>query len=478
MVTLAGCASVPALPSRPAVPATWHHLPPDAMPAPADLRAWWHAFGDAKLNALVDRALADNLEVAQAAARLRAARILVTHAHDAQLPALHVRTNDVINPDTSASYFLMGFDARWELPLFGAWQSAQRVAQGQAQSAQAQWQGARVSLVAEVVRRWLELRAAQRQAQTLDTMQVGWEEKRRLLEVRHRLKLASPVELARVQAELAHLEIAHADARQAITRSAQQLAVLVGQNEPDTGWLDAGPQPFLGEWHLTSAPADMLRTRPEIALAEAEVLRTAGELGLSRAEMYPRVGLGTSLQWSVNVATNRSRTRTGESIFSAGPAIDIPLFDWGRRVANAHAKDHELQAALFAYRQAVLQGVAETEIALDELEQSGQRERAASRGARAVQISADAMRRRATLGLASGLDVQDGLIEEQRAALEVITARAARGIAYVTLYKALGGAPWPASSPDPRSLTPAVAPSCRAFPCATSDLATRMEDMR
>ena len=448
LVTLAGCAVAPLPQLKPPLPETWRNAPAGVAPPHADLHGWWQALGDPALNALIDRALQDNLDVAQAAERMRAARLLNRHAHDGYLPSLHGRTNDVIDPDTTASYFVVGFDALWELPLFGAWQSTARLSQGQLDGASAALRGAQVSLVAEVSRRWIELRSAQRQAQLLTAIRDAQQEKLRLLQVREQLKLVPLLEVARAQAELARAEAALADPQQVINSSAQQLAVLVGQNEPDPQWLQPGAQPQLGEWQLTTAPADMLRARPEIQSAEAEVLRAAGELGMSRADIYPHIGLGASLQWSSNIASNY-RVHTGEAIFSYGPIIDIPLFDWGQRVANAHAKDHELRAAVLAYRQAVLQGVAEAETAMGDLEQLRGRETASQQAALALQTSMTALRKRAELNLGSNLDVQDGLIEGHRAQLEVVGAVAARDLAYVALYKALGGASMPAPALPP-----------------------------
>ncbi len=442
LVTLAGCSVAPVPQLKPPVPDTWRNAPAGVAPPTADLHGWWQALGDPQLNDLIDRALQSNLDVAQAAERMRAARLLNRHAHDPYLPSLHGRTNDVIDPDTTASYFVAGFDAVWELPLFGAWQSSKRVSQGQLDAADAAVRGAQVSLVAEVSRRWIELRSAQQQARLLSGICDALQEKLRLLKVREQLKLVSPPEVARAEAELARAQAAMAEPQQTINSSAQQLAVLLGQPEPDTQWLQPGAQPQLGEWQLTTAPADMLRARPEIASAEADVLRAAGELGMSRADIYPHIGLGTSLQWSANIAAN-DRVHTGEAIFSYGPIIDIPLFDWGQRVAAAHAKDHELRAAVLAYRQAVLQGVAEAETAMGDLEQLRGRETATQQAAQAVQSSMTALRTRATLNLSSNLDVQDGLIEDHRAELDVVSAIAARDLAYVALYKALGGAQMP-----------------------------------
>jgi len=392
--------------------------------------------------------------VAQAAERMRAARLLNRHAHDPYLPTLHGRTNDIIDPDTTASYFVVGFDALWELPLFGAWQSAKRQSQGQLDGANAALRGAQVSLVAEVSRRWIELRSAQEQARLLSAIRDALQEKLRLVQVREQLRLVPPTEVAKTQAELAHAEAALAEPQQTINASAQQLAVLLGQPEPDPAWLTPGPQPRLGQWQLTTAPADMLRARPEVASAEAEVLRAAGDLGMSRADIYPHIGLGASLQWSANIASNY-RVHTGEGIFSYGPVIDVPLFDWGQRVAAAHAKDHELRAAVYAYRQAVLQGVAEAETAMGDLEQLRTREEASRRATEALDTSMTALHKRAELNLGSNLDVQDGLIENHRAQLELVSAIAARDLAYVSLYKALGGAPVPTPpTPSPAPVAP------------------------
>ncbi len=444
LVLFAGCSVAPLPELKPSVPNTWRNgeLGPAATPQ-ADLRHWWTALGDPQLDALIERALRNNLDVAQAAERVRSARILNRHSHDGYLPALHGRTNDVINPDTSASYFLVGFDAVWELPLFGAWQSAGRQAQGQENLARAELQGARVSLVAEITRQWIELRSAQEQLRLLGAIRDAQAEKLRLLQVRQSLKLAPQLDVTHAQAELARADAALAEPQQAIIGSAQQLAVLVGQNEPDPQWLQPGPQPQLGAWQLQTAPADLLRTRPEIATAEANVLRAAGDLGLSRAAIYPNIGLGTSLQWSVNITSNYNHIHSGEGIASSGPIIDIPLFDWGQRVSLAHAKSHDLKAALLAYRQAVLQGVAEAETAMGDLHQLQARESASQQALQAVEQGGAITQKRVELRLGSPLEWQDSQLESRRAELELVSARAARDLAYVSLYKALGGAPLP-----------------------------------
>ncbi|MEN4946380.1 TolC family protein [Pseudomonas proteolytica] len=443
LLALAGCSVAPLPQLNPTVPEAWRSSRSYNEPPRPELTQWWQAFNDPELNALVSRALQKNLNVAEANERLRATRILSKHAQSPHLPTLGIKTHDAVSPDTSTSYFLIGFDAQWELPLFGAKQSADRLANGHKALVKADLQAVLVSLVAEVSSRWVELRAAQQLETTLSTIQKIQREKLELLLIREHLNLTSSSDIASARAELARSEMALTAPRQTINRTTQQLAVLVAQSEPEATWLQPGPQPKLGNWQLSSLPADLLRTRPEINSAEAQVLIAAGELGMSRADIYPHISLGTSLQWSLNIASNRKRTRTGDSILSAGPGISIPLFDWGQRVANAHAKDHQMQAAVLAYRQTVLQGVAEAEIALGNLELLRLHERSSLQALAESQKRLDALKRRASLGLLSELDMDNARIEKLQIQQQVANANAERSIAYIALYKALGGATLP-----------------------------------
>jgi outer membrane protein TolC len=254
------------------------------------------------------------------------------------------------------------------------------------------------------------------------------------------------------QASFAQAEAALAAPRQAINASAQRLAVLLGQNHPDPAWLQAAPPPELGAWGLTGTPAELLRTRPEIARAEADVLRTAGELALTHADMFPSIGLGAAMVWATDINNNRKFSTTPNGIVSLGPVIKVPLFDWGIRLAAMHAKGHELQASVLAYRQAVLQGVAEVETALGSLQQQQQREQQSMLAWQALQRVDKSVQTRVGLQLDSPLDRSESQIAADQAAVELADARADRSLAYVALFKALGGAPRPspnATSPEP-----------------------------
>lgn len=445
-VVLAGCAvKMPDL--KPPIPAQWQQARASQAPAPTDLHGWWHAFHDPALDALVDRALAHNLDVAQAVEHLRAARALQRPAHVRYWPMVKASTDQVVDPDASASYLVAGFDASWEFGLFGRTTATRREAQGQLDASAADLAAARVSLVAEVVRNWIELRTAQQQEHLLQDVADLRARQLDLITTRAHLQLAATTDVDTAQAASAQAAAALATPRQAATAAAQRLAVLLGQNHPDPAWLAAGPQPELGAWQIDGAPADLLRTRPEIAKAEANVLAAAGELGIARADRFPQLGLNASMLWATDLNNNRKRT-VSNGLVTVGPMINIPLFDWGMRAAAAHAKSHELRAAVLAYRQAVLTGVAEVETALNALAQEEQREQHQQVALRALQHADAATATRVRLHLDSPLTLADRQLAADQARLELLDTRASRGIAYVALYKALGGAPRPTPDHD------------------------------
>ncbi|MEP6899119.1 MAG: TolC family protein [Rhodanobacter sp.] len=446
LCVLAGCAApMPKL--APPVPVQWQHVIAADPAAPTDLNGWWHAFADPQLDALVERALSRNLDVAQAVERLHAVRSLHDHASQRYLPSLSASTNDVIDPDASASYFLVGFDASWELGLFGRAEGTRRESQGVLNAGIADLRSAQVSLVAEVVREWIELRTAQQQQQLL--LQIGRDRQRewQLLQVRRHLQLVASSAVDQAQAAYAQSQAALAAPRQAIDAAAQQLALLLGQNQPDPAWLQPGTPPELGGWKLDRAPADLLRTRPEIARAEADVLQAAGAEALAHADLFPRIGLGGSIDWSTSINDNHKHPTTPNAIDSFGPELNIPLFDWGIRQAARRARDHQLRASVLAYRQAVLQGVTEVETALGSVRQQQQREQHSALAWHALQRVDQAMQTRLRLRLASPYDQSESRIAAGQAALELADARAAHSLAFVALFKALGGAPLPATVP-------------------------------
>lgn len=442
---LAGCVSTPLPDLTQALPPQWTSLPAAAAPRPAG-SAWWQDFHDPQLDSLVAQALREDLDVAQALARLRAARRMDGVATAELKPQLHARTEEPIDPDASASFLVAGFDAEWELPLFGRGEATRRLSRGDLQSAQASLEQVRTATVADVARNWIELRHAQQAEQLLQRIADARQRQATLSAALVGLRLAPPATAAQAQAAQLQAQAALGEPRSANAAAAQRLAVLLARSVPDPAWSAVAPAaapgaaaPGLQIGAIDAVPADLLRRRPDIAAREAEVLRAAGELGIARADRYPSIGLGGAIHWSTNLLSHR-RTATPHEIASLGPLIDIPLFDWGQRQAQAQARGDLLQAAALAYRQCVLEAVAEVQNALTALEQQRQRVLAQQQALQALQQAADAAQARRRLGLGSDLDVATQQTAHDQAALDLLEAQRQRDLDYIALQTALGSA--------------------------------------
>ncbi|XDF34921.1 efflux transporter outer membrane subunit [Paracidovorax avenae] len=445
---LAGC-SAPDIrrPEAPALPATWTSPVPDGTAAAPEFRAWWKAFHDPALDALVDEALQKNLDLAIAAHRLREARLQAGRAAVQFRPSFGAGARTLQDIEATDSYFHASIDMVWELGLFGAADSARASAVADRDAAVADGQGARVAVVAEVVRDYLDLQAARRQLQLLDRQAALDERAARLAEVRRRTWTGATDEVAQAGVQRARTRAARAEPEQARARAAQSLAVLLDRVAPDPAW-SAGPArvPTLAPFAFSALPADLLRTRPDVQAAEAAVRKAAAEVGMARSELYPRIAITGSLLYAYNLTRNR-RT-TSDNVPAIGPTIDIPLFDWGRRRMQVDAQQEALQAAALTYQRTVRGAVAEAEGALSELAAQQNRADALAEAQPALAERVRAGGVQARLGLASEYD---GLAA-QRAALQAeaewATAQDARSLAFVALYKALGGAPLPSAPAD------------------------------
>ncbi len=296
-------------------------------------------------------------------------------------------------------------------------------------------------MIADVVRSYLDLTVAQAQQDLLMRQQAVDDRGEQLARVRQRLRLDEPGELDRLRARQAATRAATAQARENADNAARALALLLGRDGPDPTWRAYRTPPTLGTFSLQQVPADLLRHRPQILLAESEVMQAAASKGSARAAMYPRISLGGSILYAYNLTQNaRSNSDSSPSI---GPYVDIPLWDWGQRRARFHADEKQLDAALLGYRKAVLEGVSEVEGALGSLA----RQDSSIQSLRAANDAANQQVKRQVRQVQLGLSSEFDGLDTQRAALasqaDLIGAQGARVLAFASLYRALGGAPLP-----------------------------------
>ena len=437
-MALAACATQTPLPQLPSeTPAAWRNALAIAGQRQPDLSGWWRAFDDPVLDGLIDAALRDNLGVAVAGLRLRAARRLQHRSQSEFWPNLNFRIYEETAPGASTGYFEMGFDSEWEFGFFGRAQANARMAMADLNLALIDESAARVSVCAEVAKSYIELRAAQQRLRIAAELVDMRRQRVELMQVRVRTRLAAPVEADHAQIELEQARNESAEAVTAAQQAAAALAVLLGRMEPDAAWSQDGAQPQLPDVAIAQAPADLLRTRPEIRRAEQNVLRAAGELGIARADLYPKLGLVGSLISAT--ALTGDLDHPNKAVPLLGPTVQLPLWDWGRRHDVAAAREDALAASVLAYREAVLEGVAEVESALASFGEKGARLHSSASALAATEHGAATAATLKRIGLGDGLDESTAQLASAEAKLQQINARRERALAFVALYKAFGG---------------------------------------
>lgn len=471
-----GCAVGPDYRPRPVqAPADWqasHEAQGSALadsPASDDAAAlarWWHWFEDDSLTTLIDIALAQNLDVRAALARVRAARGERRAAQAGLGPRIGMgvdseRTQNPmpgLAPGLTFTQHEIGFDARWELDLFGRHKRRVEAASAAIEASQAELDAVMTILCAEVARSYWELREADRQLAIIGaSMALAGED------ARHAARLAdagigtrddaltadSRIELARAQ--LIAQELARGTAQRQIEQllgvEPGKLAVTLTPRE------QALPQ-FAPRLLLT--PAAVLRNRPDIQRAERQLAAATALKGAAIADMYPRVSIAMFFGLR-NTALSALMSIASKS-WSGGGAILQPLFDGGRLRAMVEVRDAEIESALVAYERANLAALHETENALAQW-LAAERGRDAHAAALADRGRALALaRHRQQQGIIGAREVIAAELAELAARADVSRSEAGVTIATVAVLKALGAG----IRPDPGRALAQASPDAAA----------------
>lgn len=426
------------------MPAVW--VAPPLVGEPVDLTTWWRAFGDSALDGLVARALAGSPDVDAAAARVRAARAMAQELAARLGPQLSLVGAPQQTANGRSTYFQAGLEGRWDVPLPDRLTASRGVAEADQQLALADEQATRATLVAEVARAYFEMRAAERDRHLLTQLAAEAAERERLTRLLLQTDQVGADEVqstvvAAVQARAAALEPA-AQAAQARARLGVLLGDLQAELPPPVADADLPARVPLG---LTALPADLVRQRPGIRRAEQTVLRAAHAAGLARADAQPRISLAGLV--GLSAAITGPASGAVRAVLSAGPSFSMSLWDGGALAASQRARDADFDVAAALYRQAVLQGVAEAQSALLQLDHERQRTAATVAVEEAVRQRANATEVQARLGLTTGFQRADARSAAVQARRDTLRAGLAEQVAYVTLFTAFGGTSLPASAP-------------------------------
>lgn len=460
-VALGGCAAVGPDYSEPqlAVPAGWSAgTGTDAMDAVL-LARWWHGFGDPVLDRLVADALAANLDLAQARARLREARArrgvagaALAPSVDASLSGSRSRSSGQSGSGSTRELYSAGFDASWELDVFGGLRRSVEAAQADLEASVESLSDTRVSLAAEVALNYIDLRTAEQRLAIAEESIASRGENHQIIRWRQQAGLVSELDLAQATTDLESTRAVLPPLRTAVTEAKNRLAVLLGRNPGELESLVHAdrPIPLAAAEIVAAIPADTLRQRPDVRVAERRLAAQTARLGEAEAARYPSFRLSGSLGLeALELDALADRDANTHSLFGG---ITAPVFNAGRIAANIEIQDALVEQARLAYRAAVLAALEEVENALTAVANTDARRAKLAEAAAAARTTLAIAEYRYASGLADFLSVLDAQrtqlsLDEQLAGSTGELARA-----QVRLYKALGGGwstePLPAKEPQ------------------------------
>ena len=473
---------------------------PQPAPTAVDLARPWAAFGDPVLTGLIERSLRDNPDIQVAASRVRQARYQEIIARAGGKPVLNGSANftylhfsknagfssiarqfsgggqggaqgggqggaqsggqsggspsggGVALPGGGITTYALGFDASWELDLFGG---NRRAVQGAvARTEGAVWNGrdAATMIAAEVAQAYFALRLDQAQLDVIGQELVRQRRSLGIADNQARVGLVPNADLTQQRAAITTTEARLEPIRADLDVRAHALAILLNQQPTALVAELRAPPPPLQPAPVVPAglPADLLRRRPDIRAAERNLAAATADIGVAVADLYPRFSLTGMEQL---ISTTLRTLFSGDSLQLTGAAgLQFPLIDWGRRRATVHIREEDREQAYIDYQATVLQALSDVEDALVLLEAERRRNATLIRAvndATAAANARDAQYRTGFVAQNVALDAQTQLLSARE---QLAGSDAQLRQQTVALMKALGGG-WEAL-PAPAPVAP------------------------
>lgn len=418
---------------------------------------WWHTFDDPELNSLIERAAAANLDVRVAASRVRQARaqLRVTRAdlypqvsvggaysHNRGAVGTFGGGGGTVAAPSSGSEFNLynaGFDASWELDVFGG---IRRDVEASTADLQAQIESRNntlVSLLAETAVNYIQLRGNQERLQIAQNNLRAQQQSLELTRTKFKAGLISDLNVSQAEALVETTAAQIPALQQLITQNIHRIEILLAQQPGTLAPELNAPQAIPGTPPVVPVglPSDLLRRRPDVRSAENALHAATARVGVATADLFPKFNLTGSVGTQ---ATEPGNLFNSSSLFySIGPGISWPVFDAGRIRARIEIANAVQEQAFLQWEQTVLQALSDTEVALVAYTQEQQRYQTLTNSVTANQRSVATSTQLYERGLGDFLNVltaQTSLFQAQDAQ---VVSRQTISTNLVQLYKALGG---------------------------------------
>jgi len=461
LLILTGCAAVGPdyVPPDPSLSDAWHSELKGGLSStetdPQIMAGWWTALNDPVLSNLIERAASGSLSLKEARARVWEARARRGIYRADKYPSVSVSgsasatgSREVGDDMTETYKSSLGFDASWELDLFGSVRRSVEAAEADLQASQENLRDVLVTLFAEIARNYVEVRTYQTRLtvaeESLEAQQETYNIARWLLQA----GMAEQLDLEQAAYSLESTKSQLPSLRTGLEEAKNRLAVLVGE-QPGAVHQELeqrGPIPVAPLQLAVGVPADLLRRRPDLRRAERELAAQTARVGVATADLYPKFSLSGSIGLETVSSKGLFSGGTQTYAMNLGPSFSWPIFNRGAIRQNIEVQNALQEQTLIQYESAVLNALEEVENALKAFAEEQNRkqalDQAASAARRAVEL-AQSKYRAGLIGFGDVLDAQRSLLSFRD---NLAQSEGTVTTSLIALYKALGGG-W-----DPRVL--------------------------
>jgi multidrug efflux system outer membrane protein len=458
---LVGCQAVgPEYPGPPTSTADTAATYPSALPAAAaDIATgespeqWWQQLADAELNTLIDQAVHANYDLQIAAANVEAARAVLTQFTTRRAPTIDA--NGVVQgrrdahallprgdvddrlPTTISSTF--GFDLAWEIDLFGRVRRSIEAATADLGSVAALRHDVLTSVLAGVARAYVDLRGNQARIDVAERNVTVQQQTLDLVTLLNREGAATDLDVARARTQLLASQATIPRLQAAVTTALNRLTTFTAQAPGAlSGRLAARqPLPAMPAFVAVGTPAELLRRRPDIQVAERALAGASARIGVATADLFPTVSFGA--QAGLGAAHLSNLVASGAPFFALGPSITWNLFDREATYARIRAADSNATAAVARYQATVTGALEEVDSAISAYRNERQRRTQLAAALESSREASALARLRYREGIEDFLTVLDAernllQIEDQLAQSDIAVAQY-----LIDIHLALGG---------------------------------------
>lgn len=430
-----------------ALPVAWGNAQRSAASKPPELAEWWQRLNDPLLNALIEEAAAGNLDVATSKAKIREARASYRKAIGTLSPSVDGSSSATRSRSAASdggasstySQFETGFDASWEIDLFGANRRAIEAARYGVNAAQEELRATLLTLVGDVASNYVEARGYQARIALARRTAASQRETAELTRTKFEAGASSAVDVANAAGQAASTEANIPDLESAYAEAVHRLSVLTGR--PPAALTDRlkkyAPIPKPRLPIPTGIPADILLARPDVRLAERQYAQYTAKVGEAEAARYPSASLSGDISTS---GTEIGDLGKSSSIgWSFGPTLSVPLFNGGQLKAAVEVAQAQRDQYFIAYRSAVLTALEDVENAIVSLAQERIKSGKLATSAKHYRDAASLGRALYQSGSQSFLDLLEAERSLYSAEDSLIESQVAITTDYIALNKALGG---------------------------------------